>query len=339
MRDMPLNFPVLIGDIGGTNARFSIIPNAVDKEQSFSNLAVADFPSINAAIAQEILSASKVKPKSLLLAIAGPVDGSEIAMTNSHWTIKPQELIEELGFQQVFVINDFEAQALATTALAEKYLQPIGEVKPVMEATKVILGPGTGLGVAGLIHLDDQFIPFPGEGGHVDFAPQSARDLALLPYLKKGSERVSAEELLSGRGLVNIYNAICKVDGKMADFSTPDAITAAALETAHRQAHETVVYFLTYLARLAGDFALTFKALGGVYIGGGITPKLANVINHREFRNIFENKSPHQDVLKKTATVIMTHPRAALVGMDSYVRHPERYLLDKTDRFWTSHSS
>lgn len=334
MSEKHLEFPVLIGDIGGTNARFSLIENKDSEEQIFPTKTVADFSNIDEAIEQGILPLTKLKPKSIMLAMAGPVEGNEIPLTNSQWVIRPHQLMSKLQFSNVFVINDFEAQALATTALPPEYLQEIGNLNTTPMGTRVVLGPGTGLGVAGLIHLDGRYIPVAGEGGHVDYAPQSERDFELLPFLHKIQGRISAEEILSGRGIVSIYRAVCAADGVKPVFETPNAITVAAYDESETQVHEAVQFFICYLARLAGDFALTFKAQGGIFIGGGIMPKILQLINHHAFRNAFENKAPHQKLLGTMPTFIMTHPRAALIGMNAYVSNPTHYILDKNKRFW-----
>jgi len=334
MRQFVLQFPVLIGDIGGTNARFSIISKKGNEEQIFSTKTVSDYSNIDAAIEQSVLPIAKVKPRSLMLAIAGPVEGEEITLTNSHWVIRPNELIEKFSFENVFVINDFEAQALATVTLQNDYLQCVGEVNNKIAGSRVILGPGTGLGVAGLTHANGRYLPIAGEGGHIDYSPRSERDLQLFSLLDRIEGRVSAEQLLSGRGLMNIYRAICQADGVAPAFNSPNAITIAAHSKINQQASETVDFFLTYLARLSGDFALIFKANGGVYIGGGITPKIFKLIDQKAFREAFEDKAPHRNLLKNIPIFVMTHPRAALEGMATFAKYPLKFTMDIGNRVW-----
>ena len=339
MQNQNLEFPVLIGDIGGTNMRFSLILNQAGEQMAIATGKVNDFPTIEDAIGSAILPLIKTHPKSLFLAIAGPVTGKEIKLTNCNWVISPAKLIEQFGFNEVFLINDFEAQALSTIVLPEKYLDPIGKITTATDQTKVVIGAGSGLGIAGLIYLNGRYIPIEGEGGHIDFAPQSDEDLALYPFLKKIIGRVSAEELLSGRGLLNIYRAICAMRNVKAPIELPEEITAEArLVHPHRaienQAYEAVQFFINYLARLAGDFALVFKAEGGVYIGGGILPEMLSLIDENLFRRNFIHKQPHEKLLENIPTFVLTHPRAALVGMESYVRHPERFMLDMEGRFF-----
>jgi len=183
--------PVLIGDIGGTNARFAIVPDATSPVIEFPIVQTKDFPTIDDAIAKAVLSTSPVKPKSIIVAIAGPVDGDEIKLTNSPWVVRPRTLIGELGFGDVVVLNDFEAQALAVVALGPAHLEKIGGGESEKDAARLVLGPGTGLGVAGLIHSAGRWIPVPGEGGHMDIGPRTPRDFQVFPHIEKLDGRIS----------------------------------------------------------------------------------------------------------------------------------------------------
>jgi glucokinase len=305
-------------------------------EQIFPTDKVSDFPNIDDAIEQRILPLAREKPRNLILAVAGPVEGDVIPLTNAHWSIDPKALIKRFGFESVLVINDFEAQALATAVLDPAYLKKIGQGTALKNGSRVVLGPGTGLGVAGIACADKRYLPVAGEGGHVDFAARTARDITLLPHFMRNQERVSVEDILSGRGLIRIYEAICAVDGIKTEFDKADAITSAAHNKNQPQAKEAVDLFLSYLARFAGDFALIFKAHGGIYIGGGIIPKIMRLIDERSFRLQFENKHPHQHVLVTIPIFIMTHPRAALAGISAFARKPEDFLIDYQNRLWTA---
>jgi len=331
-----LSGPFLLGDIGGTNARFSMICSHKSDKQVFPTDKVSDFQNIDDVIEQRVLPFAREKPQSLVLAVAAPVEGNIIPLTNSHWFIDVRSLIKRFGFKNVLVINDFEAQALATIALDETHLEKIGNGMATEHGSRVVLGPGTGLGVAGIVYADERYLPVAGEGGHVDFTVRTARDIALFPYFLHNQGRVSVEEILSGRGLVGIYHAICTVDDIKAEFDKADAITDAAHYENQPQAKEAVELFLTYLARLAGDFALTFKAHGGVYIGGGIIPKIMRLIDKESFRAQFEDKAPHQNLLSTMPVYIMIHPQAALEGMAVFACKPENFLLDYHNRLWTA---
>ncbi|MCF6369209.1 glucokinase [Rhizobium halophilum] len=330
-----LPFPILLGDIGGTNARFSILLHEGAEPISFPNVATADFPTIDEAIRVDVLEKTPVKPKSTILAVAGPIEGDEIDLTNCDWVVRPQSLIADLGFTDVLVLNDFEAQALAAACLTEDYRQEIGKPAEPMIASRVVLGPGTGLGVAGLVHARETWFPVPGEGGHVDVGPRSKRDFEIFPYLEPIEGRISAEQLLCGRGLVNIYRAICAADGVEATLALPSDVTAGWQSGRDLQAAETISLFATYLGRLAGDLALIFMAKGGVFLAGGISQRIIPALKAPEFRQAFEDKAPHSDLLRQIPTFVVTHPLAALAGLGSYARTPSAYGISTHGRHWT----
>ncbi|GEO85393.1 MULTISPECIES: glucokinase [Alphaproteobacteria] len=329
-----LTFPILIGDIGGTNARFSILIDAYAEPRQFPIAHTADFATIDEAIQVTVLDKTSVQPRSAILAIAGPIKGDEIPLTNCDWVVRPKALIADLGFAEVLLVNDFEAQALAVASLAEKDRAPIGanNVSPI--ASRVVLGPGTGLGVAGLVHAQHTWFPVPGEGGHVDIGPRSERDFAIFPNLTPIEGRISAEQLLCGRGIVNIYHAVCATDGIEPKFTLPADITATALSGADTQAVETISLFVTYLGRLAGDMALIFMARGGVFLSGGISQKIIPALKRPEFRQGFEDKAPHTALMKTIPTFVVTHPLAALSGLAAFARTPANFGLATEGRRW-----
>lgn len=332
--DAPLPFPILMGDIGGTNARFSILADADAEPIHFPNLHAASFDTIDAAIQKGVLDQTSTRPRSAVLAIAGPIRGDEIPLTNSHWVVRPKTMIGDLGFEDVLVINDFEAQALAIASLTGDAREAIGPVQDDMIASRAVLGPGTGLGVAGLVHTQHAWIPVPGEGGHIDLGPRSPRDLQIWPHLEEIEGRISAEQVLCGRGLQNLYHAICKVDGIEPTLKEPADITTHALAGTDKAAEETVSLFVTYLGRLAGDVAMLFMARGGVYLSGGISQKIIPALKKPEFRAAFEDKAPHSAMLKTIPTYVVTHPLAALEGLSSYARAPASFGVATDGRRW-----
>ncbi|KAA0699117.1 glucokinase [Neorhizobium sp. P12A] len=334
--DAPLPFPILMGDIGGTNARFSILADAGAEPIHFPNLHAASFETIDEAIQKGVLDKSAARPRSAVLAIAGPIRGDEIPLTNSHWVVRPKTMIGDLGFEDVLVINDFEAQALAIASLTGDAREAIGPTQADMMASRAVLGPGTGLGVAGLVHAQHAWIPVPGEGGHIDLGPRSARDLQIWPHLEEIEGRISAEQVLCGRGLQNLYHAICKVDGIEPTLKEPADITTHALAGTDRAAEETVSLFVTYLGRLAGDVAMLFMARGGVYLSGGISQKIIPALKKPEFRAAFEDKAPHSAMLRTIPTYVVTHPLAALEGLSSYARAPSSFGVATDGRRWRS---
>lgn len=330
-----LPFPILIGDIGGTNARFSILVDAESKATDFVHVQTADYETIDNAIIDKVFkNADLAKPRSAILAIAGPIDGDEIDLTNCDWIVRPKKMIGELGFDAVLVLNDFEAQALAIATLTDGDRATIGPALPAVDATRVVLGPGTGLGVAGLLHAHNTWFPVPGEGGHVDIGPRTPRDLEIFPHLVTIEGRVSAEEIISGRGLLHIYNAVCAADGVEPMMKRPADVTEEGLSGKNAQAAEALELFVTYLGRLAGDLALIFMARGGVFLGGGISPKILPELKKPLFRAAFEDKAPHKELMKTIPTFVVTHPQAALAGLASYARMPASYGIVTDGRCW-----
>lgn len=332
--DPQFSFPILIGDIGGTNARFAILVDAYAEPKNFPIIATADFATIDQAIQTAVLDKTSLQPKSAILAVAGPIDSDEIDLTNCPWVVKPKQMIADLGFEDVVVINDFEAQALALAFMDEEYRVPVGGGEIEDHASRVVLGPGTGLGVAGLVNARHTWIPVPGEGGHIDMGPRTERDYAIFPHIETIEGRVSAEQLLCGRGLVHIYNAICHVDGLDCTAITPADITSSGLDGTDRAAVETLSLFATYLGRVAGDFALVFMARGGVYLAGGISQRIVPALRQPEFRAAFEDKAPHSALLRSVPTFVVTHPLAAVSGLAAYARTPVRFGVATDGRRW-----
>jgi glucokinase len=331
-----LQFPILIGDIGGTNARFAILIDAYAEPKQFPIVQTADFATIDDAIQAAILDHTSIQPRSAVLAVAGPVDGDEIELTNCPWVVRPRVMIENLGLRDVVVLNDFEAQALAVVALGEEHMEKIGPGTPEPTAGRVVLGPGTGLGVAGLIHACHRWIPVPGEGGHMDIGPRTARDHQVFPHIEPIEGRISGEQLLCGRGLVNIYRAVAKADGVAARFATPAEVTGAALEKSDRIAEEALSIFVTCLGRTAGDLALVFMSRGGVYLTGGIAQKIVPALQTGNFRAAFEDKAPHKELMRDMPVYVITHPLAALSGLAAYARTPVRFGVETSGRRWKS---
>ncbi len=328
-----LKFPILIGDIGGTNARFALVLDAASERRDLAVVQTADFANIDDAIRASVLSQDGVRPRSAVLAIAGPIAGEEIELTNCHWVVRPNRLIGDLGFDDVILVNDFEAQALAVSAMPEDGREAIGEAGEVREGARVVVGPGTGLGVAGLVRTRGIWVPVAGEGGHVDLGPRTARDLDLWPHLERIGGRVSAEQVLCGRGLVNLYNAVRRTEGLAPGEHTPASVTAAA-ERGDAAAREAIGLFSVYLGRVAGDLALVFMARGGVYVAGGVFGRIAPFVDRQAMRAAFEDKAPHEALLREMPLFEITQPLAALAGLAAYARAPGDYGLETGDRSW-----
>lgn len=329
-------FPVLVGDIGGTNARFALILSADGEAVALEPIRTADFANIDVAIRDAILPECPAAPKTAILAIAGPISGDEIELTNCPWVVRPKVMMPMLGLSEIIIINDFEAQALAVASLGSEHLTQIGGGAAEPGASRVVLGPGTGLGVAGLVNISGIWYPVPGEGGHVDMGPRDARDYQVFPHIEEIGGRVSGEQILCGRGLVNLYRAVCKADGVPATLSQPQDITAAAFDGTDARAAETLDLFATYLGRLAGDLALVFMARGGVYLSGGIAQKIVSVLKKGALRAAFENKQPHLDFMRGIPVFVITHPLAAVAGLSAYARHPQGFGIKLDGKRWAA---
>lgn len=331
-----LQFPILIGDIGGTNGRFAILPDAGSEPISFPNVRTADYVTIDDAIRHAIVDRSAVKPRSAVLAIAGPIEGDEVPLTNCPWVVKPLGMKATTGIADVILLNDFEAQALAVLALGPEHMEKIGggEIEP--NAGRVVLGPGTGLGVAGLVHAFGGWIPVPGEGGHMDIGPRTPRDFEIFPHIEKLDGRISGEQILCGRGLVNSYRAVAVASGAEPLFTQPSEITAAALGRTDPIAEEALSFFVTCLGRTAGDLALVFKSKGGVYLTGGIAQKIVPALKAPNFREAFEDKAPHQALMRSMPIFVITEPLAALAGLAAFARKPGEFGVETRGRRWSS---
>lgn len=330
-----LPFPVLIGDIGGTNARFALVRDADTGPEDLPTVRTADFKTIDDAIRKALSGHSAIRPRSALLAVAGPVNGDEIPLTNCDWVIRPHSMFETIGVDVVAVINDFEAQALGVVALDGGHMEKIGTGEHVEGGTRVVLGPGTGLGVASLLHVHGRWVPIPGEGGHVDMGPRTARDHEIFPHIERIGGRVSGEQMLCGRGLVNLYRAVARADGRKPLLTTPEAITTAALDRTDATAREALDMFVTCLGRLAGDLALVLMSRGGVYLTGGIAQKIVPALQAGHFRAAFEDKAPHGALMRTIPSYVITHPRSSIAGLAAYASAPGRFCVTTHGRRWT----
>ncbi len=328
------SFPVLVGDIGGTNARFAILDGPEDELGPVTILQTADFVTIDEAIRALLAERAPARPRSIILAVAGPVNGDEIPLTNCPWVVRPRRIIADLGFVDVAVVNDFEAQALAVVSLGADHLDQIGGRPEEIDATRVVLGPGTGLGVAGLVRTRHAWVPVPGEGGHIDIGPRTERDYQVFPHIERIEGRVAGEQILCGRGIVNLYRAVCAADGVPSVHDAPAGVTGAWLDGSDPRAVETIGLFSTYLGRLAGDLALVFMARGGVYLSGGIPQRILPALKAGAFRAAFEDKAPHSHILRDIPVRVVTHQLAALSGLGGFARAPDQFEIKTEGRRW-----
>ena len=305
----------LIADIGGTNARFSLVDEKgeVLRTRVFPT---ADYPGV-ADAAREYLKQENIQlPPAGAFAVASAVKGDRVSFTNNAWAFSISELRQQLGFQRLDVFNDFTANALALRRLKPDERRQVGGGSPVANAPIGILGPGTGLGVSGLIPAKDgSWMPLTAEGGHSTMAPASEREAMVLNLMRKRFDHVSAERCLSGQGLVNLYNALCELDGVPAASYVPAQVSDPQMCATDRHCKEAVEMFCAMLGTVAGNLALTLGAHGGVFIAGGIVPRMGSAFDLTEFRTRFEAKGRFKQYVSGIPTYVITHPVPAFVGL------------------------
>lgn len=304
---------LILGDIGGTNARFAVVTGG--RLGPITRLAVADHASPGDALAAFLDAAKGVRATGAILAAAGPVDDNRCEMTNSGWVIDGAGLARDLGLERVLVINDFEAVAWSLAELGPEDGHELGGGAGKVGAPVAVLGPGTGLGVAGYVSAAGGPLVIATEGGHASLAATCAREEAVIAHLRERFGHVSAERVLSGAGLVNLREALAAVEGAPAPARTPEEITTAARAGECRLSVAAWDMFCAFLGGFAGDTALTFGARGGVWIGGGIVPQAPDLIARSRFRARFEAKGRYSDYLARIPVRAIVHPDPAFVGL------------------------
>jgi len=306
-------FPRLVGDVGGTHARFAWIAAPAAPPAQVATYACAEFASLTQAIERYLADHADVRPRWAAIGIATAVTGDEVRMTNHPWAFSIAQVQRELGLERLLVLNDFTALALSLPALDAAQLQQVGGGAAVAGAPLALLGPGTGLGVSGLLPARGAAVPISGEGGHVTLAATDAREAAVIELLRRRFGHASAERALSGPGLENLHQALAQLEGASRPAMSAAQITAAAQTDTH--CAEVLELFFGLLGSVAGNLALTLGARGGVYVGGGIVLHIGERIGHSPFRERFEAKGRFRDYLAAIPTWIVTAPESpALIG-------------------------
>lgn len=330
-------FPRLLADVGGTHARFAWQSHEGAAIEQVEVLPCAQYPSLADAVQAYLRLNSRLnsqdRPACAALGIATPVLGDWLAMTNHPWAFSARALRSELGLERLLVLNDFTALALALPQLDEQAKRQIGGGPPVLGANIALLGPGTGLGVSGLVQgaAAGLFLPIAGEGGHVTLAAGNALEFAVIEMLQARYGHVSAERVLSGPGLVNLYGALAQLRGLAIEPLTPAQIMQRAMEPGasadDAMALEALDLFCGFLGQVAGDLALTLGARGGVYIGGGIVPRMGRRFEQSPFRARFEAKGRYSAYLQPIPVWLIDSPMpVALLGAAQALSLPESML-------------
>lgn len=315
------DFPLLLADVGGTNARFALetAPGLYEAVTVFPN---ADYPSLvdamHAYLSQPAAAAAGAGlARHAAFAIANPVEGDIVRMTNSKWVFSIETVRRQFGLDTFRVVNDFTALAMAVPLLAPRQIRQVGGGAVVSGKAIGVLGAGTGLGVSGLIPAGGQWIALESEGGHVTFPPADERDAELLRHAWERYPHVSAERLLSGMGLELTYRIMADRSGKPAEALPAPEIARRALAGECEICDGAIEQFCAMLGTVAGNLALTLGAKGGIYIGGGIVPRLGKRFTNSSFRHRFEQKGRFCSYLEKIPTFVITEAYPAFIGISA----------------------
>jgi len=311
--------PRLLADVGGTNARFAL-ETAPGCFAAVQVLACSDHGTLADAMRAYLAGpevAAYGKPVHGAIAIANPVDGDQVRMTNHHWQFSIEGLRQELGFATLLVVNDFFALARSLPHLRDGDKVQVGGGTARAGAPLGLLGAGTGLGVSGLIPCGGSWTALCSEGGHVGFSPANALEVAILQFAWKEFEHVSAERFLSGAGVELIYRALADHQGLPQDGATAPEISRRALAGECALSSQVLDVFCGMLGCAAGNLAVTLGAQGGVYIGGGIVPRLGERFASSCFRSRFERKGRFSAYLSQVPTYVITAEYPAFLGVSA----------------------
>ncbi|GEN28922.1 glucokinase [Halovibrio variabilis] len=317
--------PALIGDIGGTNARLALVSPGEIIPRDILNLPCADYAGITEAVQDylnQVGATGDNAPQEACLAFACPVHAERVKMTNNHWDFMKGDVQQALNLSLFKVINDFTAQALGVPHVAAEDLVEIQPGNAQEHATRLIIGPGTGLGVAGVFPGQHAWIPLPTEGGHVTFAPTDDTERAIVDIFKQRHARVSVERLLCGQGLLELYQAYCTLEGVTPTVTHPADVTAAA-NAGDSLATAALLRFLKILGDVCGDATLTMGSRGGVYLCGGILPRLLDWLPRSELRTAFTNKGRMGAYNADIPVWVVTAPWTGLLGAAEALHNEE----------------
>lgn len=308
--------PRLLADIGGTNARFALETGPGEITQVLV-YPCAEYPGV-AEVIKKYLKDTKIgRVNHAAIAIANPVDGDQVSMTNHDWTFSIEATRRALGFDTLLVVNDFTALAMALPGLTDTQRVQVGGGARRQNSVIGLLGPGTGMGVSGLIPADDRWIALGSEGGHATFAPMDEREDLVLQYARKKWSHVSFERVAAGPGIEIIYRALAQRDKKRVPATLEVSEIVKKGLDGDALAAETIDVFCGILGTFAGNIAVTLGALGGIYIGGGVVPRLGDVFARSSFRQRFEAKGRFEAYLKNVPTYVITAEYPAFLGVSA----------------------
>jgi len=307
--------PRLLGDIGGTNARFALVQGDGSPITQEVTLPTGQFPDLAAAARAYLQQVGQPGVRQACIAIANPIDGDVLKMTNNHWQFSIEATRQALQLDSLLMLNDWEAMAMAAPALGGSDLVQIGSGEAVADAPKGLIGPGTGLGVSSLVRSRrGEWVPIAGEGGHVSLSPTCPREADILRVMWRTYPHVSAERAISGMGLENLYRAICELNGTEAEPLVAAQVTERALATRDVACEEALACMCRLLGNAAANLAVTLGARGGIYIGGGVIGRLGDYFAQSGFRAAFEAKGRFTDYMKRIPTYLIRAEQPALIG-------------------------
>jgi len=305
----------LLADIGGTNVRFALLPPGSDRPQHEQSLLCADYRGLVQAAQAYLMGVGNPSVSEAAIDVATAVTGDLVKLTNSPWAFSIEQTRQQLGLSRLLVLNDFTALALSLSALRPEEIRQVGRGHALPDKAIALIGAGTGLGVSGLVRCAERWVPLEGEGGHVAFSPMDAREDAVLAVLRERFGHVSTERIASGPGLVNVYQALCRLDHVTVRALEPQQVADAGAGARDAQAAEALAMFCAVLGGAAANLAITLGALGGVYIGGGIVPKLGEYFERSAFRARFEHKGRFSAYLAAIPTFVILADYPALSGL------------------------
>ncbi len=304
----------LIADIGGTNARFALVAPGSLSPQTPRSLPCKNYETVVDAVTAYLHVVDNPTVTRAAFAVASPVTDDVISMTNNHWRFSVDETRGALALDDFRVVNDFTSLALSLPYLTKQDLKKVGSGDVIDKRPKAVIGPGTGLGVSGLVPVDDHWLPLAGEGGHISYGPLTGREADVINLLREDRDHISAEYLVSGAGLVTLYNALMQLDKQPTSELEPHEVTHRALQEDDALAQEALNMFCSILGTVAGNLGLTLGAHGGVYIGGGIVPRIMDFFRKSDFRERFEQHGRFTAYLQEIATHVIMADYPALTG-------------------------
>ena len=317
---------ILVADIGATNARFGTVDlaNSSDRESHYQagaqhKLKCAEYPDIASMVRAYAEVSGQLLPSYACLAVAGPIQQGRVQMTNLSWEFGIDELRRELGMKALDVINDFAALAYATPHLGEGLIKTLRAGRADPEAPILCLGPGTGLGMASLVPVGSGWKIVPTEGGHCNFAPGDAQEIAILQYWLERQDQVAVEDLMSGQGLVRIYQALARLAGQAAQTYEPADVSLKGQSGEDPLCRKALDQFFAMLGSTVGDRVLSSGAQGGVFIGGGIVTKLSDYLPKTDFLKRYGQKGIMSCYVEPIPLNMIVDDSAALVGAAAWL--------------------